>query len=888
MSRAQNDKEKGFIATLITAFGDSDQPPTRAEIEAKAAMLAPILGFDGDLEHVVAVAETVIPSRMSAGVSLVDPDATHDQEWILKREIQSTYAEAYGDFLRSEGWKPTVVNTLLNDDGAKILGLLQDPTDEGAWNRRGLVIGHVQSGKTANYLGVVAKAADAGYKFIIVIAGIHNNLRKQTQRRVDEGFVGRSSDPANRVPIGVGLDKDYPNPVTLTNIHADFNKQTADKSGAELNDFKKPVIIVIKKNVKTLEVLHTWLRDLNAKGADRIRDVPMLVIDDEADNASINTNKPEINPTLTNAWIRKILRLFTKSCYVGYTATPFANIFIDPDAFDADVYEELFPKDFIYSLDAPTTYFGPDKVFLDEASSARIVRPITDCEDYLPLAHKNGSPVAELPPSLYRALDQFIVARAIRNLRKQERKHCSMLINISRFVSVQKEVKGYITLRLEKIKDAVKANYMMAEEISAQNQYMAWLRTAFDDEFSDCGFEWNEVKEALWSVFDHLRTYVVNSKTSDDPLDYEKYEREGVGLTAVAIGGLSLSRGLTIEGLTVSYMYRNTRMYDTLMQMGRWFGYRPNFEDVCRVYLSNDSINWYKHIALAADELRHQIRRMRNVGLSPRDFGLYVQSHPDSLLVTAANKMRSGEKVTLKQNYTGKLIESFLLPMDSKVNDANGDLIARYWADRFGGAELHKTEKGWFLPDVESDKIGEFLAAFKSHKDSVRQKALAIDYLSAISDKFPKGDVLLISVGPGDADNHILGPQERTAADATTDKWQISGYRVASRGDEKLGLSSDQQKAAEQLAADDAKSKSKKPSDFHYRVIRNKPLLMVHVLEPINNDEFKGLSVPAWGLSYPDGQYGTAIEVVANRVWIEQMYGSLDDDTDDGGDYDDE
>jgi hypothetical protein len=886
MSRTQNEKDKGFIATLITAFGDSDEPPTRAEIEAKAAMLAPILGFDGDLEHVVAVAETVIPSRMSAGVSLVDPEATHDQEWILKREIQTTYAEAYGDFLRSEGWKPTVVNTLLNDDGAKILGLLQDPTDEGAWNRRGLVIGHVQSGKTANYLGVVAKAADAGYKFIIVIAGIHNNLRKQTQRRVDEGFIGRSSDPANRVPIGVGLDKDYPNPVTLTNIHMDFNKQTADKSGAELNDFKKPVIIVIKKNVKTLEVLHTWLRDLNAKGADRIRDVPMLVIDDEADNASINTNKPDINPTATNTWIRKILRLFTKSCYVGYTATPFANIFIDPDAFDKDAYEELFPKDFIYSLDAPTTYFGPDKVFLDEASSARILRPITDCEDYLPLTHKNGSPVAELPPSLYRALDQFIVARAIRNLRKQERKHCSMLINISRFVSVQKEVKGFITLRLDRIKDAVKANYMMAEEISAQNQYMARLRAAFDDEFSDCGFEWQEVKEALWGVFDHLRTYVVNSKTTDDPLDYEKYEREGVGLTAVAIGGLSLSRGLTIEGLTVSYMYRNTRMYDTLMQMGRWFGYRPNFEDVCRVYLSKDSINWYKHIALAADELRHQIRRMRNVGLSPKDFGLYVQSHPDSLLITAANKMRSGEKVTLKQNYTGKLIESFLLPLDSKVSDANSDLIARYWADRFGGAELRKTEKGWFLPDVESDKIGEFLAAFKSHKDAVRQKALAIDYLSAISDKFPKGDVLLISVGPGDADNHVLGPQERTAADATADKWQISGYRVASRGDEKLGLSSDQQKAAEQLAADDTKSKSKKPSDFHYRLVRDKPLLMIHVLEPTNNEEFKGLRVPAWGLSYPDGQYGTAIEVVANRVWIEQMYGSLDDDPDDDEDYD--
>ena len=887
MSRNQNEKEKGFIAALITAFGDQENPPSREDIEARAAMLAPILGYEGDLQPIVVIAETVIPSRMNAGVSLVDPEATHDQDWIHKREIIPTYADAYGDYLLSESWKPTVVNTLLNDDGSKILGLLQDPTDEGAWNRRGLVIGHVQSGKTANYLGVIAKAADAGYKFIIVIAGIHNNLRKQTQIRVDEGFIGRSSDPTNRVPVGVGLDKDYPNPVTLTNINMDFNKQTADKSGAELNDFKKPVIIVIKKNVKTLDVLHTWLHDLNVKGGDRIRDVPLLIIDDEADNASINTNKPDVNPTATNSWIRKILRLFTKSCYVGYTATPFANIFIDPDAFDKDAYEELFPKDFIYSLDAPTTYFGPDKVFLNEESSKRIVRPIEDCENYLPLTHKNGSPVSDLPPSLYLALDQFIVARAIRNLRRQERKHCSMLINVSRFVSVQKEVKSFIGLRIDKLRDAVKSNYMMDEEISSKNAYMVGLRKAFDAEFADCGFSWDEVKGALWGAFEHLRTYVVNSKTSDDPLDYEKYEKEGVGLTAIAIGGLSLSRGLTIEGLTVSYMYRNTRMYDTLMQMGRWFGYRPGFEDVCRVYLSKDSINWYKHIANAADELRQQIRRMRNVGLSPRDFGLYVQSHPDSLIVTAANKMRSGEKITLSQNYSGRLIESFLLPLDDRTNKDNEESIREFWSEKFE-ADIQPTDKGWIAENVAIEKIADFLTKFKSHKDAVRQKALAIDYLHAIGEKFPYGDVLLISKGPGDPEGFALGAQERNAEDATEESWQVSGYRVASRGDEKLGLSDPQVEAAIKLAAEDEKSKSKKPSDFHYRVVRNKPLLMIHILEPTDNPKFQGMRVPAWGLSYPDGQYGTAIEVVANRVWIEQMYGPLDDDPDADEDYDDE
>lgn len=886
MNRTRNDKERGVIAALITAFEEYDNPPSRADIEAKARALAPILGFDGDLHDIVVTAETIIPSRMSAGVSLVDVEAAHDEEWVHKREIGSIYADAYADYLRSQNWHPTVINTLLNDDGSKILGLLQDPTSEGAWNRRGLVIGHVQSGKTANYMGVIAKAADAGYKFIIVIAGIHNNLRKQTQERIDEGFIGRSSDPSNRVNIGVGLNEGYPHPATLTNINDDFNENTAARMGWQLNDFSKPIILIIKKNVHTLDALHKWLKAMNARGDGRISDVPMLMIDDEADNASINTNKEDIQPTRTNAAIRTILGLFTKSCYVGYTATPFANIFINPDAYDPDAREELFPKDFIYSLDAPTTYFGPDKVFLDEATSRVIVERIDDCEDYLPSSHKNGFPVTELPPSLYRALDQFIVARAIRNLRKQETKHCSMLINVSRFVSVQKEVKGFIGLRVDRIREAVKANYMMPEDASARNVYMAGLRAAFERNFSECGFTWDEVKQALWSTFEHLRTYVVNSK-SDEVLDYGRYQRDGIGVTAITIGGLSLSRGLTLEGLTISYMYRNTRMYDTLMQMGRWFGYRPGFEDICRVHLPQGSINWYSHIARASEELRQQIRRMRKIGLSPKDFGLYVQSHPDSLLITAANKMRSGERIALNQNFTGKLVESTLLPIDPKANLENEALIQEYWQAQFGG-KIENTDKGWFIPDVDVEVIEEFLTRFKSHCDAILPKSWAIDYLQAIAEKYPKGDVLLVSKGTGDPINFRLGAQDRTAKDATSEGWRLSGYRLASRGDEKLGLTEEEVQEAQTLAADDRKSKSGKPSDFHYRVVRDKPLLMLHVLEPTDNVSLEGLRVPAWGLSYPDGLYRTEIEVVANRVWIEQMYGSLDDDPDADEDYDDE
>lgn len=430
---------------------------------------------------------------------------------------------------------PTVVRSL-SDVGTKILGHLQAPESQGKWDRRGLVIGHVQSGKTANYMGVIAKAADAGYKFIIVIAGIHNNLRKQTQERIDEGFVGRSSDPEDRKRVGVGLTHDYPHPATLTNINDDFSKKTANQSGWKINDLNKPTVLVIKKNVSTLKALHVWLKEKNAQANGVIADVPMLMIDDEADNTSINTNKPELDPTKTNAMLRKILVLFAKSCYVGYTATPFVNIFINPDSYDEEAYEELFPRDFIVSLDSPNTYFGPDKVFLDDSSSARIVRPIWDCEDYLPFSQKKDDPVPELPPSLYKAIDQFIVARAIRNLRGQVNKHCSMMINISRFVVTQNTVRSFVSLYKEKLREAVKANYAMPYSISQKNEIMSSLKSCLEREFSDCGFTWPEIKIALNGVFDNLRIFVVHSK-SDEALDYKKYERDGNSLTAITIGG---------------------------------------------------------------------------------------------------------------------------------------------------------------------------------------------------------------------------------------------------------------------------------------------------------------------------------------------------------------
>ena len=508
-------------------------------------------------------------------------------------------------------------------------------------------------------------------------------------------------------PWGVGARRDYPHPVTLTTVHDDFRKQTARSSGWRLNDFTQPIVLVIKKNVTTLKNLHNWLKDMNAKGGAEIADVPMLMIDDEADNASINTNNDDQNPTRTNAELRRILRLFNKSSYVGYTATPFANIFINPEAYDAEVREELFPRDFIYCLDAPTSYFGAEKIFLeegdDEGNDEPFTRLIDDCADILPLGHKNDHGLSELPPSLHRALCVFVVARTIRNLRGQDKQHCSMMINVSRFVAVQSVVRHLVSLYIQKICTAVAAKAAMPDSVALENRYIRELKEAYEDEYASCGYGWEEVKSGFLETCNAIGIFVINNN-STDRLDYAKAKSEGHSLTAIAVGGLSLSRGLTIEGLCVSYMYRNTRMYDTLMQMGRWFGYRPNYGDLCRIYLSPDSIPWYAYIATASEELRQQIKSMGRQNKTPKEFGLYVTTTPSSLMVTAGNKMRTGTLVEQEISFSGEIAELSLLPDDSSINSENESLIKEFWKDGFGKGfdAVGNTDKGWIVLDAPS------------------------------------------------------------------------------------------------------------------------------------------------------------------------------------------
>jgi len=888
-------------ASVLMSFKGVEPPPNREQILERVRLFGSPFNLDEETVQGIAkrVQENVVQS-MDEGVSLVNLEEEHDEDWYKKIESDWKYWKDYEMHLSYGGWGPKVVHTM-GEVTDKILGLLKNPEDPGEWDRRGLVIGHVQSGKTANYIGLISKAADAGYRFIIVIAGIHNNLRKQTQQRIDEGFVGRNGE--TKLPVGVGeLNKNRAFPVPLTNTASDFSKSYASGNTADLEAYDRPVILVIKKNVTTLGNVYSWLKQLNASQSDQISKVPMLLIDDEADNASINTNKPDLDPTRTNAEIRKLLKLFKKSCYVGYTATPFANIFINPDTDDEMTGDDLFPRDFIYCLDAPTNYFGAQRVFLDEETSERVVKEIYDAEDHIPLSHKKHDEITSLPPSVRDAVKSFVVAKAIRDFRKQDNKHCSMMVNVSRFVDTQRQIREHISLYLSEIKDAVRYNYKKTPEEALKNAVVNELKQVFDREFSDGPETWAQIQPHLNHASDEMKPYLVNSK-SDEALDYAKYDEEGEALTAVAVGGLSLSRGLTLEGLTVSYMYRNTKMYDTLMQMGRWFGYRPGYDDLCRVYLSEDSKGWYAHIAEATEELRQQVKQMRRDGFSPKDFGLYVRAHPDTLIVTALNKMRHAERRTFKVSFDNKLRETFVLPDSEKISQDNLDEMVKLYEllqSRYGEAQIDQdySKGSSFWRSIPVEHVIDFVGEFRFHREIQWIKEGFLNYTKEVAGRFPEWDIAFISLSkpsrsvdglPIQVQKRGIGKEKATKkpkSPSVEAGWYVgSKQKVSDPGVEGVGLNEKERVVLEKLAGE------KDPSGTHFRdmSVRGRPLLMLHMLDLYDRDPRKSdavqlaESIPAMGFSFPATNEIRSVDCVVNKVWLEK---DMDDSPDEEDDYD--
>lgn len=760
---------------------------------------------------------------------------------------------------------------------------------------------------------LICKAADAGYRMVILLTGILENVRRQTQERLDAAFVGLDSrdwlapERVQRTTrVGVGHLDGRRFGIVFTSRERDFRKNAAQALNISLASVSEPVLVVTKKNRAVLRRLADWLRSRNA-GADGRIDVPLLLIDDEADNASINTRQDVAEATAINKAIRDLLAGFTRSSYVGFTATPFANIFIDPASSDDMLGDDLFPRDFIHVLEPPTNYVGMTKLFpviepdgsADDEPSG-VLRSIDDEDLWLPAGHKKDTEVGELPSSLLTAIGCFLLATAVRDLRARDSVegrgggiHRSMLVNVSRFTDVQNKVAGLIGARLDELRRAVRLYGKLGPSLAAaQSREIAKLEQVFSREFGRSGFAWSEVLDAMHEAISPMVVRAVNQSTGAASLDYGQVP-EPPGLRVIAVGGNSLSRGLTLEGLSTSYFLRNAKAYDTLLQMGRWFGYRDGYSDLCRLWLTPAAEGWYRHVTEATTELKGDFLRMKRRGATPREFGLRVRTHPDTLLITARNKMASGMDVvgTRDISLMGRGVETATLPAGPRRHVENLELVdgllgrlaglgvaserspfanALRWqgvpagvvADFLDGFRVHPSNH-----DFQGDSIAEWLRAeMEQGNSAIASWTVAVPSPTAGA-VVPLVSVPELEVRAGERRIHIR--EEPPAIQVSARSAAVGGRR-----DVRHGLSVDAVRLID-AEKDDAAAAD-------YRQALTGPLLLIYLLQgreggrgtPLYRD---GLILPALGLHFPGtpetaGGGGRPIRYRLNRVAQQQLF----------------
>jgi Z1 domain-containing protein/type III restriction/modification enzyme restriction subunit len=811
----------------------------------------------------------------------------HHKKWFAQRkdQLELAYWDRFKQFLLMYQSLPSNVVNQMDNVSDEIVDLLGDPTrDDEKEQRRGLIIGDVQSGKTLNYSGIICKAVDSGFRTVILLTGTTNDLRQQTQVRIDEAFVGVDSNlignDANSIePIGVGLinPEQKLRPIVFTTAAKDFNKNTAKQLSMTLSQGQgdRPMLFVIKKNVSILNSLLEWIQKHNQYETNKINN-SVLMIDDEADYASVNTKAADEDPSRTNKLIEDLLNIFRFASYVGFTATPYANVFIDPDTDEDMENEGLFPKDYIYALDAPTNYIGARNIFPKDAEYHYILRDIKDGEDYYPLRHKKDDDFGTLSPSLKDAINTFLVANVIRDLRGDKHKHRSMMINISRFVNTQKMLHKAIEEYLSEIKTSIKNYAALSAEKALKDENINALFVAFENEYGSNEFSWEQVQKSLFESVLPIQPKVAHG--GGDDLDYNNYQG---GLRTIVVGGQRLSRGLTLEGLIVSYIYRNSMAYDTLMQMGRWFGYRNNYDDICRVWIDSVSQAWYAFICEATDELLSEVRVMRDKGATPLDFGLKVRNDPEiPLIVTARNKMRTAENKVINVALSQKAIETPIIYNDASKNMRNLSTVEKLLKD----IELESFGKQYGARDVDKKHILELLQNIDVPAANIKFDPQAIvKFINQYAgNELEAWDVVLLSGNEpayGITDKVALHTRERdfdVIRNGELVRMSKARSRIGSPSDPQFGLTDIQMEAL--------KSRGEYLTSDSYFRINRKPLLMIYLVSPkiesIDFDkltDFQGYPLVGFGIGIPS-LTDTKTKYIGYQVnRIHQEYGGVED-----------
>ncbi|MDM8514572.1 Z1 domain-containing protein [Desulfobacterales bacterium HSG16] len=808
---------------------------------------------EDDWERMQREFETLFDVEMENGVLIQgENQQQRDSVWwstLQKQKGENYYWERYKEYIK-KSFSPEVVKTI-DDNTDIIMDNIEDPSI-GSFDRYGMVVGHVQSGKTANYSALVCKAADAGYKFIVIIAGGINNLRNQTQKRLNESFVGQ--DKGIQVGAGVGNTLRERLPVSLTTTERDFNKQDADRNAQSSNfdNISTPILIVIKKNTKTLSNVISWLEK---QYKNQVTNHAMLMIDDESDYATINT-KDEENPTAINKKLRKLLSLFYKSAYVAYTATPYANIFIDHKATDGDLGRDLFPRDFIFSLDAPTNYFGARSIFLN--NGGRHLIPIDDYLDDIPPKHKKNFDLLSIPPSLYDAMRLFFLNVAIRHLRGQGYKHNSMLIHATRFTRIHQKLSIFVDDYISEVRKDV-LSYGKMPDALLHSEIIRDLKATLDLQHPDINFQWNDIITKLCSIIDTILVREVHQSTGR-PLEY----RDDRPTNAIVIGGTSLSRGFTLEGLSVSYFLRNTVFYDTLMQMGRWFGYRPEYEDLCKIYTPQSIIDNFALIIEATEDLISDFKIMAEAKMTPNDFGLSVKQHPDSALqVTARNKQRNVQEFIFDMKLAGKSKETSWLSDKEEYLNHNLQAIRKI----VSALPIHKrtpVANHFLWRNIDKETVMSFLADFKTYqKDPLGITArMPIEFVKKyVEDRNITWDVALYS-GRGkeyEITDYISIKREERKLQRKNGHFEIRNRQISSGNAEAIALPEQKRRKI----GSDRKATRREMSH---------PLLMLHILQTDEDDR-----LAAFGVSFPGSvlSKGETVSLKINTVYYQNLLEEL-------------
>lgn len=672
----------------------------------------------------------------------------------IRHEIKWKAWDRYAQFLELEkGLEYSVVDGISHDT-LDIIDRLPSPKKNPRFDCRGLVVGDVQSGKTANYSGLLARAADAGYRVIIVAAGGTNALRKQTQMRLERDFADRNSD---RHTGGTRVGAYGEVPYTLdswTSVDRDFTGNNSIVNYAALND-DNVVFMVVKKNGTVLKRIIETFKTMRTQTPAAFSRSALLFIDDEADYASVNANEDD-NPTVINDRIREILHMFDKSAYVGYTATPYANVFINPTG-DEEKFknEDLFPRDFICCLKSPDNYLGASKLFLTPTSENHLIQGIAPEDDFKRRLKKSATGKVAMPASLEDALCVYIIAHAIIRCRK-ELSHLeitSMLIHVDRLKKGHEKLKKLVERKFSTYKAELGINAW--GEISEQNlPCLARLQKVWNEQYDgkqtpECAVTWTQVRRQMCNE-DFLNEFNILAVNGEgDDLDYNNYTKAAL----ICIGGDKLARGLTLEGLVTTYFLRSSRQYDTLMQMGRWFGYRPGYEDICRVFMPEEIRLYFSEIAAATEELKYSFGRMNQNDMTPLEFGLKVRNNVSGLLITGPRKMRNA------QNYTEFVSTSagFHFTNYIPANDELRERANAHYRDfirtlhEIPGVKLPQGEEipehAFLWKDVPAERVLTFLKDLKEMKQNIyRTGTFFLDAENIINEALEKEGVVDVSL----------------------------------------------------------------------------------------------------------------------------------------------